>query len=94
VAILGFAGLSWREDALSFDPQLPASWRGLGFRVQWQGRRLKARIEQPGPVLSARLEAGEALTLTVSGEPHLLGSGQAIRVPIQDGARPVGKPCA
>src|SRR5262249_24752489 len=76
VAIRGFAGLSWREEGLSFDPNLPASWRSIGFRVQWRGRRLKVRVEQAGPVLSATLELGAALTLSVGGEPYALSPGR------------------
>ena len=80
VVILGFAGLSWQGDALSFEPQLPADWSSLGFCLQWRGRRLKVQIEQSGPILNATLEAGETLTVVVSGEPHELALGRAIRV--------------
>ena len=80
VVILGFAGLSWQGDALSFEPQLPADWSSLGFCLQWRGRRLKVQIEQSGPILNATLEAGETLTVVVSGEPHELARGRAIRV--------------
>ena len=80
VVILGFAGLSWQGDALSFEPQLPADWSSLGFCLQWRGRRLKVQIEQQGPILNATLEAGETLTVVVSGEPHELALGRAIRV--------------
>jgi trehalose/maltose hydrolase-like predicted phosphorylase len=80
VVILGFAGLSWQGDTLSFEPQLPAEWSSLAFRLQWRSRRLKVRIEQPGRILNAALEAGETLTVVVGGEPHELALGRAIRV--------------
>ncbi|MCC7106227.1 MAG: glycoside hydrolase family 65 protein, partial [Chloroflexi bacterium] len=36
-AVLGFAGLTVREDGLRLDPHLPESWRALRFRVQYRG---------------------------------------------------------
>ncbi len=79
-AILGFGGVSVQSGTLSFDPQLPAEWRGLGFRLQWRGRRLKIRIEQPGPAVSAILEAGECLTIRVGGTPYEVRPDQPIAV--------------
>jgi trehalose/maltose hydrolase-like predicted phosphorylase len=45
-AVFGFARLSMRDDGIALDPQLPASWHALGFRLQWRGRRFKVRLEQ------------------------------------------------
>ena len=80
MAVFGFAGLSLDGDRLAVDPRLPASWRSLGFRLQWRGRRLKIRIEQAGQLLEATLEAGEPMSLTVSGEPHELRGDRTRRV--------------
>ena len=79
-AIFGFSGLSWRDDVLSFDPQLPAGWRSLAFPLQWRGRRLRIRIEQPGPTVDAMLDAGEPLIISVSGETNELSVGNTIRI--------------
>jgi trehalose/maltose hydrolase-like predicted phosphorylase len=86
VAVLGFAGLSPNGDNLAFDPQLPAGWRSLDFRVQWRSRRLKVRLLHAGHVLTATLESGEPLTLLVRGEPHELSRGQELRIGERAGA--------
>jgi trehalose/maltose hydrolase-like predicted phosphorylase len=78
-AVLGFAGVSLLSDGLAVDPRLPANWRSLGFRLQWRGRRLSIRIEQAGQILEAMLDAGEPMTLVVSGEPHELRCGTTLR---------------
>ena len=80
VAVFGFAGLSLLDDAIAFDPRLPASWKSLGFRVQWRGRRLKFRIEQEGNLLSATLEAGDPLKLIVTGDAHELTGGPTLQI--------------
>ena len=82
MAVFGFAGLSLQSDGLAIDPQLPADWRSLGFGVQWRGRHLKIRIDQAKQRVEATLEAGEPMTLVVSGEPHELRRDQALRVDI------------
>jgi trehalose/maltose hydrolase-like predicted phosphorylase len=79
-AVFGFAGLSMHSDGIAFDPQLPASWRRLGFRLQWRSRRLKVRIEQAKQILEATLEAGEPMALFVSGERHELRRDHLLQV--------------
>ncbi|MGA7385143.1 MAG: glycosyl hydrolase family 65 protein [Methylocella sp.] len=79
-AVFGFAGLSLHSDGIAVDPQLPANWRSLGFSLQWRSRRLKIRIEQAKQLVEATLEAGEPMTLVVSGEPHELRRDQTLRV--------------
>ena len=78
--VFGFGGLSLRNDGLSVDPHLPASWSSLAFGVHWRGRRLKITIDQIQYLLEATLEAGEPMTLIVRGEPHQLCSGTALVV--------------
>jgi trehalose/maltose hydrolase-like predicted phosphorylase len=79
-AVFGFAGLSLLSDGIAVDPHLPASWRSLGFTVQWRGRSLKIRIDQTEQMVDATLEAGEPMTLVVSGKPHALYSDRVLRV--------------
>jgi trehalose/maltose hydrolase-like predicted phosphorylase len=79
-AVFGFAGLSMRGDGIALDPQLPTSWRSLGFRLQWRGRRLKVRIEQAKQSLEVALEAGEPMALFVRSERHELGRDQLLEV--------------
>ena len=83
MAMLGFAGLSLEGDAIGFNPQLPAAWHSIGFRVQWRGRHLAIRIDQRKRLLEAVLEAGEPMTILVAGKHHELCSNQALRVSVQ-----------
>ena len=78
--VFGFAGLSLQSDGVAVDPQLPAIWRSLSFGIQWRSRRLKFRIDQAKQLVEATLEAGEPMTLVVSGDPHELRRDQALRV--------------
>ena len=80
MAVFGFAGLSLRNDGVAIDPQLPTGWSSLGFGLQWRGRRLKIRIDQPKQCLEATLEDGEPMTLVVSGTSHELCRNQTLRV--------------
>jgi trehalose/maltose hydrolase-like predicted phosphorylase len=80
VAVLGFAGVSWNGDSLSFAPLLPAAWRSLAFFLQWRGRRLRIRIEQSGHILNAMLQEGADLTIDVRGQSYELGLGRLVRV--------------
>ena len=40
----GFGGMRVRDGVLSFDPQLPAAWESLSFKVNFQDRVLTVRI--------------------------------------------------
>jgi trehalose/maltose hydrolase-like predicted phosphorylase len=80
-AVFGFAGLSMRDDGIALDPQLPAGWRTLGFKLQWRGRRLKVRLAYAEQILGVTLEAGEPMALFVSGERHELHCDQMFQVP-------------
>ena len=79
-AVLGFAGLSLHSKGIAFDPQLPPNWRNLGFGVQWRGRHLRIKIVQGGQLVEATLEAGEPMTLLVSGQPHDLRRDRTLRL--------------
>ena len=80
-AVLGFAGLSLHSKGIALDPQLPPNWRSLGFGVQWRGRHLRIKIVQGEQLVEATLEAGEPMTLLVSGQPHELRRDRTLRVP-------------
>jgi trehalose/maltose hydrolase-like predicted phosphorylase len=69
-AIFGFAGLSLQNDGIALNPKLPASWRSLGFRIEWRGRRLKIRFDGANHLLQATLEAGDPMMLSVNGLQH------------------------
>ncbi len=73
-AVLGFAGLTMRDDGLEFEPHMPEAWSSIAFRIQWRGRRVRVHIGADG--LSATLERGEALDLFIGGEKHALAGEQ------------------
>jgi trehalose/maltose hydrolase-like predicted phosphorylase len=79
-AVLGFAGVSLRNNGIALNPQLPPNWRRLAFGVQWRGRSLKIRIDQAKQIVEATLEAGESMTLIVRGEPREFGRDKALVV--------------
>jgi trehalose/maltose hydrolase-like predicted phosphorylase len=86
-ALLGLVGLSLRADGLAMDPLLPPSWRRFGCRVHWRGRRVWLHIDQEGGSVAATLEAGEPMTLSVSGVSCPLRPGETSRTPLAvDGA--------
>jgi trehalose/maltose hydrolase-like predicted phosphorylase len=81
LVVLGFAGLSLRDDGIGVDPQLPADWRSLSFGIQWRGRSLKIRIDQEKKRLEATLESGAPMMLAVGGAPpRELRQGNALQV--------------
>jgi trehalose/maltose hydrolase-like predicted phosphorylase len=89
-AVFGFAGLSLQSNGIALDPQLPLNWRSLGFGVQWRGRHLRIKIVQGKQLIEATLEAGEAMTLIVSGQPHELRRDRTLRVSCTLRAPPKG----
>ena len=70
VAVFGFAGLSFTDDAIHLDPNPPASWESLTFRIQWRGRSIAFRIEPDA--VHADLQTGADVTLVVRGEERIL----------------------
>jgi trehalose/maltose hydrolase-like predicted phosphorylase len=75
-AVFGFAGLALQSELVALDPKLPASCRTLGFAIQWRGRRLKIRIDGANHLLQATLQAGDPMTILVSGRRHELRRDQ------------------
>ncbi len=79
LAVLGFGGVSLRDEGLAIDPRLPAGWQSLAFRVQWRGRRVRIKVDQERR-LEATLESGAAMTLTIGDEQHDLRPDSALQV--------------
>jgi trehalose/maltose hydrolase-like predicted phosphorylase len=75
VAVLGFAGMSMRDDGLSFEPRLPDSWPGLRFPVQWRGRLVRVAIQNQPRRFTASIEDGEPLSVSLNGLTHQLDGG-------------------
>ena len=79
MAVIGFAGLSLRDDGVAIDPRMPAAWCSLGFAIQWRGRSVRFRIWQSGEAIEATLEAGAPMTFFVRGVAHELDCDRPLR---------------
>ncbi len=73
IAVLGFTGLSLRDDHLAFDPILPDGWAGMDFPIQWRGRHLRVKIEST-PTVSITLLEGDPMAVRIFGRLHQLSS--------------------
>ena len=87
LAVFGFAGLSLRNDGIAIDPQLPAGWHSLTFRVQWRGRSLRISIDPGKQTVEATVEAGEPMVLFVGGEPNQISSAATHVIPFRKPTR-------
>jgi trehalose/maltose hydrolase-like predicted phosphorylase len=77
-AVLGFAGLDLRGDAISLTPRLPPEWRRMSFAVRWRGRSVQVRIAD-GTVRAA-ISDGEPVDIRVAGKAHSVQGGTALDV--------------
>ncbi len=80
LTVLGFTGLSLRDDGIDIDPHLPGDWHSLAFRVQWRGRCLKISIDQDRQIAEPTLEAGEPMMFSVRSKRHELRQGAGLQV--------------
>lgn len=71
--VYGFGGMRSDGDALSFDPSLPAQWKGYEFSVLYKGDRIGLAVSSDG--VSLRVLEGEAESVEVSvyGQLRRLG---------------------
>jgi trehalose/maltose hydrolase-like predicted phosphorylase len=82
LAVLGFAGLSVRDDGLALEPRLPEGWQSLSFRVQWRGRTVHFGIDHGGQEIAATLESGEPMIVVLGGERRAIQTHQRLTVGI------------
>lgn len=68
--VYGFAGVSYDDDGLAFDPNLPAEWDGLKFKLRIHDETL--RVELTHSSISLRTEDA-TLTAKVRGALHSVG---------------------
>ncbi|AQQ54818.1 glycoside hydrolase family 65 protein [Planococcus lenghuensis] len=72
--VSGFGGLRVKDSGLSLNPWLPENWDGLGFRVRYQDRLIKVRVESERVIYT--LIEGEDLPITHHGRDFVLVSGR------------------
>jgi trehalose/maltose hydrolase-like predicted phosphorylase len=81
-AVFGFGGLSLRAEAMAVDPHLPAGWRKFAFQAHWHGRLVGIRLDQDAGEFRATLLAGDAMPITVRGEPYRLAAERPLKLPL------------
>jgi trehalose/maltose hydrolase-like predicted phosphorylase len=75
-AVLGFGGMSVKDDTLAFEPRLPPSWREMRFAVAWRGRRLAVGINRQERCVRLRFEEGDPLDILIDGGLHRVEAGE------------------
>ena len=74
--VFGFGGVRDFEGRLSFDPRLPRTWNELAFSLRFRGRQLRIKLSHDEE--RYLVETGDALTVLIRGESHLLGPGTPV----------------
>ena len=74
--LFGFAGMSYSDDGLAFEPRLPKQWRSLAFPVRWRGSQLRVRIDREAAQMLVRVELGQEVPVSAAGLTRLLKPGE------------------
>jgi alpha,alpha-trehalose phosphorylase len=82
--VFGFGGVRDHRGHLSFTPHLPAAWRSLGFSLRFQDRQLRVVLTHEEE--RYLVDDGDALEVTIHGEPHKLLPGEELVVAARDSA--------
>ena len=64
--VYGFGGMMIKDELLSFEPNLPAGWKSLSFKILYRGRTLKVHIEKTKASIT-NME-GEGVDLFLAGK--------------------------
>jgi kojibiose phosphorylase len=74
--VFGLAGVRTGARGLDIDPRLPATWRALRFRFQWQRRRAHLAFDAAAETVAVTLEDGGPLPVRVGRVTHVLQHGE------------------
>jgi maltose phosphorylase len=66
--VYGFGGMRSDGELLSFNPTIPAHWKGYSFQVLYRGSVI--RVETSQHASSVRVVKGEPVTVEICGEPR------------------------
>jgi len=66
----GFGGMRVRDGVLSFDPQLPAAWESLSFKVNFRDRVLAVSVTREAVEVACE---GEPIEIEIRGVRRLVG---------------------
>lgn len=83
MAVLGFAGVSLRDDGIEVSPRIPQDWKALRFPLQWRGRRLSIDVEAGS--IRILLETGEPMAVYLTAARYRLEQGRALVIDLSSG---------
>jgi kojibiose phosphorylase len=87
--MMGFCGLSVREEVLCLDPHLPRQWRSLVCKISWKGGLLGIKVEKDTLILEWRRDrpikrrSACVLAIRAHGVLHRLQAEKAYAFPRQ-----------
>lgn len=90
MAVLGFAGVSLREDGIEVSPRIPQAWTALRFPLQWRARRLSIAIEAGS--IRILLESGEPMAVYLRAVRYGLEQGRALVIDLWNGPADAAAP--
>jgi len=76
--VYGFGGMRSAGDGLTFDPSLPAQWKGYEFSVLYKGVRIGLAVSSDSVALKALDGDSGGLEVSVYGRRFNLGSGPIV----------------
>jgi trehalose/maltose hydrolase-like predicted phosphorylase len=76
--VFGFGGLSVEPKGLRAAPRLPVHWSELRFPFRWRGRVVRFVIQRDPALITATLERGRSLRLTVGTAQLKLQRGESL----------------
>ncbi|WP_075050771.1 glycoside hydrolase family 65 protein [Bacillus testis] len=83
--VYGFAGLRIKESGLELSPSLPKQWESYQFTITYQGRKLSITVHRES--LTVKLLEGDALSMTIYGQPIDLHSESTVTYLFQGHSR-------
>jgi len=66
----GFGGMRVKKDKLTFEPRIPAQWKGYSFKVNFRNSIVKVEVNHQGTKVA--VEGDSSLEVIVNGESQLI----------------------
>lgn len=80
--VYGFLGMRLLDDAIAFEPRLPAAWKSVRLQIVYHGHVLKLDFSQErSRITVAGEEGGGPVHVILDNTPHLLVEGLKIDSP-------------
>lgn len=81
-AVNGFGGLRVKNGRLTFKPWLPQKWKGLHFKIKWQGTDLKVSVLHEQIIFEWIAETDKKLSVSVMAKEFHLEPNQKFKIPL------------